>query len=134
MVAAVVHTSIKGQEMPAEVFKVIASFTDENGAALAGSDYSVSLLDDDKYFDDKLGSQPLSADGTVEFLVPVADILSFDSAGERTPDLYFVVEKGGDEVFRSEVFREVDFDAKDPVTGRAKGLTKSFGPFVVAAG
>ena len=55
-----------------------------------------------------------------------------DSIGERTPDIYFVVRKGGKKVFTSEVFNEVDFDAKDPVTGRRKGLTKEFGPFVVA--
>ena len=67
-----------------------------------------------------------------EFLVTGADILSIDSAGETTPDLYFVVRRGGKEIFRSEVFAEVDFQEKDPVTGRAKGLTKAFGPFRVA--
>jgi hypothetical protein len=118
--------------MSAELFKAIAEFTDEAGAPLTGSDYSVVLMDDDKFFDDKLGSQALSGDGKVEFLIPVADILSFDSAGERTPDLYFVLKKDGEEVFRSDVFQELNFDAKDPVTGRAKGLTKSFGPFVVS--
>ena len=117
--------------MPADMFKVIATFTDESGAPLSGSDYSVTLMDDDKYFDDKLGSQVLSPEGTAEFLVAVADILSFDSSGERTPDLYFVVRKDGKKVFKSEVFQDVDFDAVDPVTGRPKGLTKAFGPFVV---
>ena len=119
--------------MATEIFKVMATFTDEGGAPLSGEKYSVTLMDEDKYFDDKLGSQALSPDGTAEFLVSAADILSFDSMGERTPDLYFVLRQGKAEVFRSEVFREVDFDAKDPVTGRAKGLTKAFGPFVVAA-
>ena len=113
------------------MFKVIATFTDESGQPLTGSDYSVVVMDDDKFFDDKLGARPLGPDGTVEFLIAVADILSIDSAGERTPDLYFVVRKDGKEVFRSDVFEEVDFDAKDPVTGRPKGLTKTFGPFVV---
>ena len=117
--------------MPAEIFKVIATFTDENGVPLTGGDYSVVVMDDDKFFDDKLGAEPLGPDGKAEFLISVADILSFDSAGERTPDLYFVVKKGGKEVFRSEVFAEVDFDAKDPVTGRPKGVTKAFGPFAV---
>lgn len=118
--------------MPAEMFRVIAEFKDENGAPLGGGHYTVTLMDEDKYFDDKLGSQTLSPEGKAEFLVAAADILSFDSAGERTPDLYFVVKKDGREVFRSEVFDEVDFDAEDPVTGRAKGLTRAFGPFVVA--
>ena len=118
--------------MSSGIFKVIGKFTDEDGYPLTGSDYEVALLDEDKYFDDKLGTSGLSPDGDAEFLVTVADILSFDSAGERTPDLYFVVRKDGKEVFRSEVFAEVDFEVKDPVTGRAKGLTKAFGPFRVA--
>ncbi len=111
------------------LYKVIAEFTDASGSPLFGDSYSVALLDEDRYFDDKLGEAGLSADGIAEFLISAADILSFDSAGERTPDLYFVVRKDGDEVFRSEVFNEVDFEAADPVTGRPKGLTKRFGPF-----
>jgi hypothetical protein len=114
------------------IFKVIGKFTDEDGYPLTGDDYEVALLDEDKYFDDKLGMSALSPEGEAEFLVSAADILSIDSAGETTPDLYFVVRKHGDEVFRSEVFTEVDFEAKDPVTGRARGLTKAFGPFRVA--
>jgi hypothetical protein len=117
--------------MAPEIFKVIANFTDENGSPLSGDSYSVALLDEDRYFDDKLGEAGLSDDGIAEFLVSAADILSFDSAGERTPDLYFVVRKDGDEIFRSEVFDEIDFEVIDPVTGRPKGLTKSFGPFQV---
>ena len=117
--------------MSSGIFKVIGKFTDEDGYPLTGNDYDVALLDEDKYFDDKLGTSGLSPEGDAEFLVTVADILSFDSAGESTPDLYFVVRKGGKEIFRSEVFSEVDFEAKDPVTGRAKGLTTAFGPFQV---
>lgn len=117
--------------MSSGIFKVIGKFTDEEGYPLTGSDYEVALLDEDKYFDDKLGTSGLSPEGDAEFLITVADILSFDSAGETTPDLYFVVRKSGKEVFRSEVFSEVDFEARDPVTGRAKGLTKAFGPFPV---
>lgn len=120
--------------MSSGIFKVIGKFTDENGQPLTGGEYEVALLDEDKYFDDKLGTSGLSPDGDAEFLITVADILSFDSAGETTPDLYFVVRKDGTEVFRSEVFAEVDFEAKDPVTGRAKGLTKAFGPFQVPTG
>ena len=120
--------------MSSGIFKVIGKFTDEGGYPLTGSEYEVALLDEDKYFDDKLGTATLSPEGEAEFLVTSADILSIDSAGETTPDLYFVVRKGGKEIFRSEVFAEVDFHEKDPVTGRAKGLTRAFGPFRVATG
>lgn len=117
--------------MPAEVFKVIASFEDENGQPLSGTDYSVMLMDKDRVFDDRLGASALDADGKAEFLVYTADILSIDSPGERTPDVYFVVLKKGDEVCRTEITPNVRFDAVDPITGRTDHLTREFGPFRV---
>lgn len=118
--------------MASGIYKVIATFVDRNGRPVTGKHLSVRLMDEDRYFDDKLGEVSLGSDGVAEILITAADILSFDSAGERTPDLYFVLLDDGDEVFRSEVFEEVDFEITDPVTGREKGLTKQFGPFVVA--
>ena len=118
--------------MSSGIFKVIGKFTDSDGNPLTGADYEVALLDKDRYFDDKLGTSALGPDGEAEFLITVADILSIDSAGETTPDLYFVVRRDGKEVFRTEVFDEIDFETTDPVTGRAKGLTQAFGPFQVS--
>lgn len=119
--------------MPADLFKVIARFENDEGRPFTGSEYKVSLLDRDRLFDDKLGSVSLSEDGTAEFLFSAADILSVDSIGERTPDIYFVITENGNEVFRSEVFPEVDFDAPDAVTGRQENVTRAFGPFRVVA-
>ncbi|MDJ0698786.1 MAG: hypothetical protein QNJ07_02920 [Woeseiaceae bacterium] len=117
--------------MPADLFRVIARFENAEGRPFFGSEYEVKLLDRDRLFDDKLGSTTLSEEGTAEFLFSVADVLSIDSPGERTPDIYFVITEHGNEVFRSEVFPEVDFDATNPVTGRQDSLTKEFGPFRV---
>lgn len=117
--------------MTADLFKVIARFENAEGRPFFGSEYEVSLLDKDRLFDDKLGASSLSEDGTAEFVFSVADVLSIDSPGERTPDIYFVITENGNEVFRSEIFPEVSFDATDPVTGRADSLTKEFGPFRV---
>lgn len=119
--------------MPAEIFKVIASFTDAKDKPLTGRDYMVKLRDKDRFFDDKLGASSLNAEGEAEFLVFAADIVSIDSPRERTPDLYFVVTKNDREIFRSEVFPDVDFQEVDNVTGRADSLTKTFGPFRVSA-
>ena len=116
--------------MSAEIFKVIATFTDAHGEPLTGEEYTVGLRDRDRFLDDKLGETQLSGDGTAEFIIYATDMLSFDSAGERTPDLYFVVFKNAIEVFRTAVFDEVDFDTPDPVTGRPR-LTQAFGPFAV---
>jgi hypothetical protein len=117
--------------MPADIFKVIARFENAEGRPFTGSAYKVTLLDRDRLLDDKLGSTTLSKDGTAEFLFSAADILSIDSVGERTPDLYFVITENGNEVFRSEIFPEVEFDAPDPVTGRQDSVTREFGPFRV---
>ena len=117
--------------MSSGIFKVIGKFTDTSGYPLTGDEFEVALLDEDRYFDDKLGTSGLSPEGEAGFIINAVDILSIDSAGETTPDLYFVVRKNGKEIFRSQTFAEVDFEARDPVTGRAKGLTKSFGPFAV---
>ena len=120
--------------MSAGIFKVIGKFTDTSGYPLTGDEFEVALLDEDRYFDDKLGTSSLSADGLAEFIITEVDFLSIDSPGETMPDLYFVVRKNGKEIFRSESFAEVDFKTPDPVTGRPKGLTKSFGPFEVGTG
>jgi hypothetical protein len=117
--------------MPADIFKVIARFENAEGRPFTGSAYKVTLLDQDRLLDDKLGSTTLSKDGTAEFLFSAADILAIDSVGERTPDLYFVISENGNEVFRSEMFPEVDFDATDSVTGRSDNVTREFGPFRV---
>ena len=117
--------------MPADLFKVIARFENAEGQPFFGSEYKVTLLDKDRLLDDKLGSVSLSDDGTAEFLFSAADILSIDSVGERKPDLYFVISENGNDVFRSEIFPEVDFDATDPVTGLQDNVTREFGPFRV---
>ena len=117
--------------MPADLFKVIARFENAEGQPFFGSEYEVTLLDEDRLFDDKLGSVSLSEDGIAEFVFSVAEIFSVDSPGERTPDLYFLITEHGNEVFRSEVIPEVDFDATDPVTGRQDNVTREFGPYRV---
>ena len=119
--------------MTADLFKVIARFENAEGQPFFGSEYKVMLLDEDRLFDDKLGATSLSKDGTAEFLFSASDILSIDSIGERTPDIYFVVTENENEVFRSEIFPDVDFNAADPVTGLQDDVTKEFGPFRVTA-
>ena len=117
--------------MPADLFKVIARFENAEGQPFFGSEYEVTLLDEVRLFEYKLGSVSLSEDGFAEFVFSVAEFFSVDSPGERTPDLYFVITENGNEVFRSEVVPEVNFDATDPVTGRQDNVTREFGPYRV---
>jgi hypothetical protein len=115
--------------MTSGMHKVIAKFLNADGEPVTGSGFAVGLRDKDMFFDDRLGVSRLNGDGEAEFMFSPTDILSIDSIGETRPDLYFVVWKDGDEIFRSEVFENVDFEAADPVTGRRDDLTRSFGPF-----
>ena len=115
--------------MSAEIFRVIASFQGSNGNPLTGADYAITLMDEDRFFDGKLDESALDAEGQANFMIVTADILSLDSMGERTPDLYFIVKQDGKEIFRTGVIPNVDFDVKDPVTGRTNAITRSFGPF-----
>ena len=115
--------------MSSGMFKVIATFEDADGKPVSGNEYTVQLYDEDRFFDDKLDKAKLDINGRVEFLISVADIKSIDSLDERTPDLYFILEKSGTEIFRSRTIPDVNFETENPVTGRADGLTKSFGPF-----
>jgi len=117
--------------MSSGLFKVNVSFQDSEGNPITGKEYTVRLYDEDKYFDDKLGNSQLDINGSAEFLFSVADVFSIDSMDERTPDIYFVVENNGNEIFRSETFPNVNFELEDPVTGRSKNLTMSFGPFEI---
>jgi hypothetical protein len=118
--------------MASELFKVIATFVDKQGNPLSGPEFSARLMDRDCLFDDRLGASPLADDGSAEFTFSTAEILSVDSPDERTPDLYFVLCRDGDTVFMSDIYKDVDFDRRDEVTGRQDQLTQKFGPFQVA--
>ena len=115
--------------MSAEIFRVIAGFQDSSGNPLTGSEYAITLMDEDRFFDGKLDESILDPEGHANFMIATADILSLDSMGERTPDLYFIVKKEGKEIFRTDVIPNVDFDVEDPVTGRTNAITRNFGPF-----
>ena len=117
-------------ETSSGLFKVNVSFVDSSGNAL-GPEYRVTVMDEDPLFDGELGEARLNAEGHASILISVADISSVDSPAERKPDLYFVLEKDGDEVFRSDVIDEVDFEAMDQTTGELENLTRDFGPYTV---
>ena len=53
--------------------------------------------------------------------------------GIEPPTFYdFKLLRDKAEIWRSEVFRDVDFEELDPVSGRETALTQAFGPFRVA--
>lgn len=117
--------------MTAELFRVVATFLDQDGRPVSGDEYAVRLMDRDRLFDNRLGASPLSDEGRAEFIFSATDVLSVDSPGERHPDIYFLLFRDGTEIFRSDVFPDVAFDEPDDITGRPDRLTRAFGPFPV---
>jgi hypothetical protein len=113
------------------LYCAIARFTNESGQPLSGEGWTAAVTDQDALHDDRLGMVKLDKEGVATFLLNVADIKSFDSPGERAPDLYFTLFRDGREVFRSEVTRNVDFEALHEVSGDPVGITQEFGPFRV---
>ena len=113
-------------------YNVIATFEDGAGKPLRGVDFVARVFDADPITDDALGRSPLDDSGEASFLISALAARSLDSPLERKPDLYFTLERDGREIFRSEITKDVDFEALDPVTGTAKKLTQRFGPFRVA--
>ena len=114
------------------LFCAVVRFTDASGAPLTGNRWTARALDQDALLDDSIGRARLDDEGIATFLLPVAAIKSLDSPGERTPDLYFRLFDGDEEVFRSEVIENVDFESLHRVTGDPVRITREFGPYAVS--
>jgi hypothetical protein len=114
------------------LFCAIACFVDESGTPVQGKGWTARLSDQDTFLDDHLGTVKLDYEGKATFLLSVADIKSVDSPGERMPDLYFTLLREGEEVFRSTVSQDVDFESLHKVSGDPVQITREFGPYVVS--
>ena len=113
------------------LFRAIVQFLDPHGQPLTGSQWQARILDRDILLDDRLGRSSLDEHGKASFLIPVSDIMSGDSPGERDPDLYFRLFLDEREVFRSEVIEDVDFESLDEVSGEPTQISREFGPYVI---
>ena len=113
-----------------EVIRVLAKFNHKsNGKPVTGPEYTAKLYDKDILVNDEMGKVHPNSDGGVDIICPLPLTSSFDSPGEEKPDLYFVLLKNGKEIFRSQVFKNVDFLAKDTVSGKLTNLRQDLGTF-----
>lgn len=117
--------------MSSGLFKVIVRFQNMHGIPLGGDGWMVRVYDDDPLVDGFLGESPVDDNGEAGILIAVADIHSFDSPEERTPDLYFKLYHNGKHIYKSPVFENVNFERKDSVTGNTSELTRVLGPIRV---
>lgn len=77
-----------------------------------GKENTVRVYDKDLYDDDYLGEATPNEDGTVEVTFAPKDIQSWDSPLEEKPDVYFVVMRGKDVLYKSPVFEDLDPDTE----------------------
>jgi hypothetical protein len=123
---------VAGAKLMFQMVRVWARFVRKaDGQPLTGKQYRAVLYDQDPLIDDKMGEARLDEQGRAEFTCELADAASLDSPMETLPDLYVVLYDGDREVFRCPVFKDVDFLAKDPVTGERNQLTQDLGTFAV---
>jgi Zn-finger nucleic acid-binding protein len=90
--------------------------------------YMVKLFDKDIFKDDKLGEPRLDANGQVQCTFDLYDAAGSDSPLERKPDIYLVVYQENQEIFRTPVFRDLDFQKRDNL---GEPVTHDLGTFEV---
>jgi len=114
------------------LFKVTARFVSKDtGKPVHGDEYDVWLYDQDPITDDKMGKGKLEKDGRVEITCDLSDASSLDSPAEKYPDLYFILLKHGNEVFRSRVFEDTSTFVENPFSSDKKGIIVHLGEFKI---
>jgi len=115
-----------------QLVRVVAQLLRTNGSPLAGDSYRASLYDQDPLRSDHLCNAKPDKEGRVEFTFDLSKASSLDTPFEQRPDLYVVVYDGDNEIFRSQVSKDVDFLATDPVSHRMTQLTQDLGVLEVS--
>lgn len=116
----------------ANKIKITASFTDvETGKPLTCKNYTVRIYDKDVFKDDFLGESKLDKNGKIELITSLDKARSFETPFESKPDIYFVVLFKDEIIFKSRVFKNVEFLKKDKLTGSNNDLAKCFGEFKI---
>jgi len=102
----------------------------DNAKPLNGDAYSVKLYDKDIFDDDFLGSGTLNEEGQTEIKFGFSSISSFDSPGEKKPDLYFILFKDNDILLKSKPFEDLDL-SKYSTFNFEEGTFFDLGTFVI---
>ncbi len=86
---------------------------------LTGKEYRVKFYDEDIWEDDYLGESTLDDNGHAILPITQKSFKSKDSPFEENPDIYFTLEKYGQVIYKSKVFKNLDLkEAGDyPVSG-----------------
>ena len=116
-----------------QLIKITATFINSNkNQPLTGEVYSVKLFDEDPLLDDFLGKGTLDENGSTEIVFNLSKIDSIDSPGEKKPDLYLILYKDDDAIFKSNVYRNVDFFPGNAEKDPTEAIEKDLGVFKLA--
>lgn len=89
---------------------VEAFFLEKGSGKPLSGDYTVKMFDKDIFSDDYLGETPLSDKGEASVTFSLDKVISADSPLEKYPDLYFVLFKGTNVIYKSKVLEDLNFD------------------------
>ena len=98
-------------------------------APLTGDDYKVSLFDKDLVGSDKLGASGLDANGVATIKFTHSAFGEWNSL-EKYPDFYFVLDKGGKEIFKSAIMEDFDIASMEQFK-MGEGEVVDLGTFLV---
>jgi len=112
-------------------FEVTARFIGKGTDARSGTAYTVRLFDNDLLSNDFIGESELDAKGIAK--------ISFHHAAfgdlanlETFPNLYFVVLKNGEPIFKSKVIEDVDLEAIEQYK-KGEGEVIDLGTYLINA-
>jgi hypothetical protein len=112
---------------------VHACFVAADGRPVSGPSWQARLFDEDRVSDDLLAEAGLDTEGRAAFMFDLSKASSFDSPHEEEPDLYVVLLRDGQEVYRGPVLENVKVLRENPATGFRDGTTVDLGTHVVHA-
>ena len=98
-------------------------------APLTGSDYKVKLFDKDLVGEDHLGESGLDDNGVATIKFTHSAFGEWNSL-EKYPDLYFVLDKAGKEIFKSELLEDFDIETMEQFK-MGEGEVVNLGTFLV---
>lgn len=89
---------------------VEACFLEKGSGNPLNGDFVVKMFDKDIITDDYLGECPVNKNGEASLTFSLEKVKSLDSPLEKYPDLYFVLFKGANIIYKSKVLEDLNFD------------------------
>ncbi len=98
-------------------------------APLTGNDYKVRLFDKDLIGEDHLGESGLDANGVATISFSHSAFGEWNNL-EEYPDFYFVLDKAGNQIFKSEIMDDFDIETVEQFR-MGEGEVVDLGTFLV---